>query len=98
MIESRWPNSVSSMQPPQWLFDRLHCTVGRLEALRDAAKVSGQFTGEIALLDVTANRVKREYAGMLFYDSMVTMADLNAGIDHVNHDMVPAPATLQVCS
>jgi hypothetical protein len=98
MVEARWPAAVADEHAPASLHDRLHCTLGRFDALRAAAEHTGQHTGEIALLDITATRAKREYAGHLFDDSRVTLDDLDTGIDHLRREMVPTPASLPVCS
>jgi hypothetical protein len=98
MVEARWPGAVATIPAPAPLADRLNCTLGRLEALRVAASQKGQHTGEIALLEITATRAKREYAGKLFDDSRITMTDLDAGIDQVLHEMVPPPASLPMCT
>ena len=91
MVEARWPDAVATIPAPAPLADRLHCTLGRLEALREAAAATGQYSGKIALLDITATRAKREFAGKLFDDSRITVSELDAGIDELVHAMVPPP-------
>ncbi len=98
MVEARWPDAVAATPAPAALADRLHCTLGRLDALREAAARTGQFTGKIALLDSTATRAKREFAGRLFDDSRITMTELDAGIDQVLHEMGPPLAALPMCT
>nr|WP_294505447.1 hypothetical protein [uncultured Rhodopila sp.] len=98
MVEARWPDAVATTPAPAPLADRLRCTLGRLDALREAAARTGQFSGEIALLDSTATRAKREYAGQLFDDSRITMTELDAAIDQVIHEMVPPPVSLPMCT
>ena len=98
MVEARWPGAIAAPPAPASLADRLHCTLGRLEALRQAAARTGRYTGQIALLDITATRAKREFAGKLFDDSRITLADLDAGIDDVVRDFVPSPVSLPVCT
>jgi hypothetical protein len=98
MVEARWPDAVATIPAPAPLADRLHCTLGRLEALREAAAATGQYSGRIALLDTTATRAKREFAGKLFDDSRITMSELDAGIDELVHAMVPRPASLPMCT
>jgi hypothetical protein len=98
MVEARWPGAVATTRAPASLADRLHCTLGRLEALRQTAARTGRFTGQIALLDITATRAKREYAGKLFDDSRITLTELDAGIDDLARDVAPPPISLPVCT
>jgi len=98
MVEAHWPAAVANSHAPNGLYDRLNCTLGRLDSLREASARTGQYTGEIALLEITATKAKREYAGMLFDDTRVTVADLDNGIDQVNREMTRSPAPLQVCT
>jgi len=98
MVEARWPEAVAALPAPPPLADRLNCTLGRLEALRAAAARTGQYSGKLALLDITATRAKREFAGKLFDDSRITVTELDAGIDQVLHEMVPSPAPLPMCT
>jgi len=98
MVEARWPGAVAATPAPASLADRLHCTLGRLEALRAAVARTGQHTGQLGLLDITATRAKREYAGKLFDDSRITLTDLDAGIDDLVREMLPNPVSLPVCT
>lgn len=90
MAEARWKEPAIATIPVG-LHDRLTCTLGRLEALHAASDRRGQNGGQVGLLDIAASRAKREYAGYLYRDSAVTLAELDNGIDRVRHDMTPLP-------
>ncbi len=98
MVEARWPAAVAGDHAPNGLYDRLNCTLGRLDALRAVSARTGQYTGKIALLEITATKAKREYAGLLFEDTRVTIADLDDEIDRVRREMAPSAVYLPVCT
>ncbi len=97
MAEARWQEPAAATLPVG-LHDRLTCTLGRLEALHAASDQIGQNGGQVGLLDVAAARAKREYAGYLYRDSAVTLAELDGGIDRVRRDMTPIPPVPGDCT
>ena len=91
MAERSWPTEKAAAGAPYGLRARMVCTLGRLEALHDASSRTGVASGELGLLEITAIRAKREYAGLLYRDSAVTLAQLDLGIDDVHKDIAPLP-------
>jgi len=83
--------------PPPGLYDRLTCTMGRMAAVHQTSARTGTHTGEVALLDVQANRARREFAGTLYNDSEVTLTELNGAIDAIRAGMDLPPDPSQGC-
>ncbi len=97
MAEAHWPDQARVAIPDR-LQERLTCTMGRLEALHEASVRAGINSGQVGLLDLTAARARREYAGRLYRDGAATLADLDSGIDQVRHDMLPPPSMAGDCA
>lgn len=91
MAEVRWPQEADKMHPPARLRDRMSCTLSRFDTLREAADRTGQFNGQVELLDLVATRAKREYAGALYRDSEITLSVLDTEIDGLGRELRAEP-------
>ncbi len=66
MAEARWPAQLVDQHAPEGVEAHMRCTMSRLSATENVAHDRGTHTGAIAILDLTANRARREYTGGLY--------------------------------
>jgi hypothetical protein len=84
MAEARWPAPLLSAQkaPPE-LEARLRCVLARYDATEQEARRQGTHSGAVALLDLSANRVRREFAGGLYADAALSLDRLTVDVDQL---------------
>jgi hypothetical protein len=87
MAETRWPAPLATplIDPagPDGIEDRMRCGFERLSATEAAARARGTHTGAINLLELTANRARREFTGGFHRDLALTLDRLDTEIDRL---------------
>ena len=87
MAEARWPAQLVDQHAPEGVEAHMRCTMSRLSATENVAHDRGTHTGAIAILDLTANRARREYTGGLYSDALVTLDRLDRDLVRVRADL-----------
>ncbi|MCX7380203.1 MAG: hypothetical protein NT133_02030 [Alphaproteobacteria bacterium] len=87
MAEAQWPGPLVEPGAAESLTTRIRCMMSRLDETQAAARRTGTHTGNIAVLDLAANRVRREYTGHLYRDAARSLDRLAIGIDQMRAEL-----------
>jgi hypothetical protein len=87
MAEAHWPAPLLDPLAPPALEARLRCTLAWLDATDQEARRVGTHSGAVALLELTANRVRREYAGGFYQDAVRTLDRLEVEVDQFRAEL-----------
>ena len=87
MAEAQWPGPLAEPGAPEGLTVRMRCMMSRLDETQAATRRSGTHTGNIAMLELAANRARREYTGHLYRDAARSLDRLGIGIDQVRAEL-----------
>lgn len=87
MAEARWPAPLMVQAAPAELDDRMRCALSRLDLTAEAAARQGTDSGGVAMLQLIANRARREYTAGLFADTDVTLGRLGHETDRLRTEL-----------
>ena len=81
MAEARWPAQLAAPTAPADVETRMRCTFAHLNDTETVARDRGTHTGAVNLLELTANRARREFTGGFYNDVTLTLNRLDTEID-----------------
>ena len=76
MAEARWPSPLIGQTAPDGLEERLRCVLAGLESTQNVAIHRGTDSGTVAILELSANRVRREFTGQFYRDVALSLERL----------------------
>ncbi len=83
MAEARWPAQLVDPAAPEGMEDRLRCSFAHLSVTETVARDRGTHSGAVNMVELSANRARREFTGGFYRDVALTLDRLDQEIDRL---------------
>gem|GEM_PF-3655348 len=87
MAEAGWPAPLLETGTPEPLTTRLRCIMARLDETESVAQHIGTNSGGVAILNLDANRVRREFTGHFYKDAARSLDHLASEVDQLRAEL-----------